>query len=227
MIVWGGRIPGQDGFPDEFLNDGGRYDPATDGWTVVTTTGAPSGRHDFGAAWTGQELMVWGGANGALTEVGSGGRYCGCLSSTFYRDLDADGFGDADQTTQACIAPSGYVANPDDCNDADGSIWSTPGEVGVARFADRDTLSWTPPSQPGGALPMYDVIRSAIPTDFITNAVCVSTGDPSTSATVEDDPLFPGAVFNYLVRAGNGCPTGEGPVGERSDGTPRSARSCP
>jgi len=40
------------------------------------------------------------------------------VTSTFYRDVDGDGFGNAGMTTQACAAPSGYVANSTDCNDA-------------------------------------------------------------------------------------------------------------
>ena len=38
---------------------------------AVTTTGAPSARYIHTAVWTGSELIVWGGGNGANT----GGRY--------------------------------------------------------------------------------------------------------------------------------------------------------
>jgi hypothetical protein len=227
MIVWGGRVPGQSGLPDEFPRKGGRYDPSADTWSAVTNIGAPSGRHDSGTVWTGEELILWGGANGALVEVASGGRYCGCASSTFYRDLDGDGFGDADESVSACVAPSGFVANPDDCNDGDGSIWSTPGEVIALGFDGPAVLSWSPPVEAGGTSPLYDVVRSDDPTDFVTSASCISIDDPSTSTTDTDDPLSPGAVFHYLVRAENGCNVGQGPVGEHSDGTPRIALSCP
>ena len=47
---------------------------------------------------------------------------CGCglpeTISTFYRDLDADGFGDPAAAVQACSAPAGFVANNSDCDDA-------------------------------------------------------------------------------------------------------------
>ena len=53
MIVWGG-FPG--------LDSGGRYDPAADSWTATSTTNAPDGRFYHTAVWTGNEMIIWGGA---------------------------------------------------------------------------------------------------------------------------------------------------------------------
>ncbi|MCB9741888.1 MAG: putative metal-binding motif-containing protein [Alphaproteobacteria bacterium] len=39
--------------------------------------------------------------------------------STFYGDADGDGFGDDEDTVEACSAPSGYVAEGGDCDDSD------------------------------------------------------------------------------------------------------------
>jgi hypothetical protein len=39
------------------------------------------------------------------------------IKSTFYADVDGDGFGDIGNTTLACFAPPGYVLNSNDCND--------------------------------------------------------------------------------------------------------------
>ena len=39
------------------------------------------------------------------------------LESIFYRDVDRDGYGNANNTRSACEEPSGYVDNADDCND--------------------------------------------------------------------------------------------------------------
>src|SRR5205823_4261836 len=46
MIVWGG-------FDGGTLNDGGRYNPASNTWTATTTAGAPSVRTWHTTVWTG------------------------------------------------------------------------------------------------------------------------------------------------------------------------------
>jgi hypothetical protein len=66
MLVWGG-------YGGSYLNTGGRYDPATDGWMPISTVGAPSARRDHTAVWTGQRMVVWGGYGGFYLDTG--GRY--------------------------------------------------------------------------------------------------------------------------------------------------------
>jgi N-acetylneuraminic acid mutarotase len=70
MIVWGGA---GDNYPF-LLNTGSRYDPATDSWTPVTINGAPEPRYVHTAVWTGNEMIIWGGAStgGAAN---TGGQY--------------------------------------------------------------------------------------------------------------------------------------------------------
>jgi hypothetical protein len=46
----------------------------------------------------------------------------------FYRDVDGDGYG-SNAVMVACSAPTGFVANSDDCNDADASINPVAAEV--------------------------------------------------------------------------------------------------
>ena len=73
MIVWGGRTAYT---PSPFaLNDGGRYDPATNSWAPTSTgTNVPSFRYSHTAVWTGTEMIVWGGAY-SNTVLNTGGRY--------------------------------------------------------------------------------------------------------------------------------------------------------
>ncbi|HJU12025.1 MAG TPA: hypothetical protein VJ728_14165, partial [Candidatus Binataceae bacterium] len=78
MIVWGGcdaQTCGPGGNSDRFgLNNGGRYNPVTDSWTLTSLTGVPSSRWLQSAVWTGSEMIVWGGING-FGPFNTGGRY--------------------------------------------------------------------------------------------------------------------------------------------------------
>src|ERR1051325_2202406 len=70
MIVWGG-------YDNNYLDTGGRYDPAKDNWTATSTIDATSARYGHTAVWTGTEMIVWGG-NRAFPDVtyfNTGGKY--------------------------------------------------------------------------------------------------------------------------------------------------------
>jgi len=218
MFVWGGT----DGTP---MNTGGRYDPGTDTWFSSTTVAAPQARYDHTAVFAGEKAIVWGGSAGG-GGFATGGRYCVCRSATFFKDADGDGRGDPSQSASFCAAPPGYVSNSADCDDADASVWGTPGEVQGLILGDNVSLSWSAPSDPGTLSPLYDAIRSASPVDFGTSATCVATDSASPGAT---DPAAPpsGGIFFYLIRAQSACANGQGPLGYDSNGTLRSGRSCP
>jgi N-acetylneuraminic acid mutarotase len=66
MIVWGG-LTGTN--MNESLNTGGRYNPVTNIWRPTSQINAPTSRAFHTSVWTGSEMIVWGGADGA------GGRY--------------------------------------------------------------------------------------------------------------------------------------------------------
>jgi len=61
VIVWGGTSG------TGFLNTGGRYNPANDSWSVVTSSGSPGPRQGHTAVWTGSEMIVFGGYNNDTT----------------------------------------------------------------------------------------------------------------------------------------------------------------
>jgi hypothetical protein len=50
------------------------------------------------------------------------------VTTTFYADLDGDGFGDADSFTSACEIPTGYVATGTDCDDLDPEVYPSSSE---------------------------------------------------------------------------------------------------
>jgi hypothetical protein len=66
MIVWGGVDDAIN-----YLNTGGKYDPATDSWTATSTTNAPTPRIAHTAVWAGSEMIVWGGFDGTLANTGA------------------------------------------------------------------------------------------------------------------------------------------------------------
>ena len=63
MLVWGGSALDLNtgSLQPVYLGDGAAYDPATDAWRPLPTAGAPAGRADHTAIWTGRELLIWGG----------------------------------------------------------------------------------------------------------------------------------------------------------------------
>jgi N-acetylneuraminic acid mutarotase len=68
MLVWGGWNQ-----PSYFAT-GAAFDPSTSSWTAMSTASAPVGRSNHTAVWTGSEMLVWGGYDGA-TQLSTGGRY--------------------------------------------------------------------------------------------------------------------------------------------------------
>jgi hypothetical protein len=76
MIVWGGMVTAQylteaqaDDPEIRLPRTGGRYDPARDTWRPTSVDGAPTGRCEHHAIWTGREMIIFGGYSNA------GGRY--------------------------------------------------------------------------------------------------------------------------------------------------------
>ncbi len=72
LMVWGGygNNPGTTVF-----QDGGRYNPTTDGWSAIPAAGAPAARQNHAAVWSGSELIIHGGDDSAGIFFNTGGRY--------------------------------------------------------------------------------------------------------------------------------------------------------
>ena len=60
----------------------------------------------------------------------------GLTLSTWYADDDADGYGDPSVTTDDCTMPAGYVADADDCDDAEATTY--PGATELCNGVDDD-----------------------------------------------------------------------------------------
>lgn len=75
ILVWGGG-KGDDPGGDDWLNDGWRYDPATDAWAPMSDLDGPKKRRYPIGVWTGTELIIWGGnSSGGGDSLNTGARY--------------------------------------------------------------------------------------------------------------------------------------------------------
>ncbi|MEE2750492.1 MAG: MopE-related protein [Myxococcota bacterium] len=72
-------------------------------------------------------------------------------TSTYYQDLDGDGFGSATVTTEACSSRSGYVQDNTDCNDLDSNSNPQGVEVCDAANTDEDCDGFSDDADPEGA----------------------------------------------------------------------------
>jgi len=74
MLVWGGLTCET---ATSVTDSGALYDPVTNLWTAITTTGAPTAREEHTAVWTGSEMIVWGGrdASTPVKYVNTGARF--------------------------------------------------------------------------------------------------------------------------------------------------------
>jgi len=63
MIVWGGGSYPNPSLSSAVVSDGAAYDPQADAWRPIHP--APEGLLGAVAAWTGSEMLVWGGASGS------------------------------------------------------------------------------------------------------------------------------------------------------------------
>jgi hypothetical protein len=61
----------------------------------------------------------------------------GCVPETFYLDKDSDGYGDTNETIQACDRPKGYAALEGDCDDGDDEVF--PGQEEFHASASKGT----------------------------------------------------------------------------------------
>jgi N-acetylneuraminic acid mutarotase len=71
LLVWGGVDPVS---PTSHLNTGASYDPYTNDWTLLAGAGAPTARAGSAYAWTGSDLLIFGGVN-ATSVLGDGAKY--------------------------------------------------------------------------------------------------------------------------------------------------------
>jgi VCBS repeat-containing protein len=67
MLIWGGCRENSNGNQNcaIILGDGGRYNPTTDSWQLMSTSGEPAPRTFPPMLWTDDEMIVWSGSAAA------------------------------------------------------------------------------------------------------------------------------------------------------------------
>lgn len=79
-------------------------------------------------------------------------------TTLFYRDADTDGYGNRADKVNACIQPTGYVADSTDCNDGDASIHSP-----ITYYKDADSDGF------GDASSSSTLCQLVPPSGYVTN----------------------------------------------------------
>jgi N-acetylneuraminic acid mutarotase len=211
LIVWGG-VNGNSGQTP--LQDGARYNPATNTWTVITTVGDPSSRGRAGAVWTGSDFIVWGG-DPTGPAFSSGGRYtpvttCGTGGCQRTGHLVCSGGVQSYQCVPQAPTPEVCDGLDNDCNTlVDDGIAPPNGHpvLTLGRFTSpTNTLySWT--AVPGAT--GYDTIRGILSLLRATSGsyaqsieLCVF--NDLTDTTFQDNAApAPGEAWWFLVRPVN------------------------
>ena len=152
----------------------------------------------FGAwsACSTDELNTTEACNG-LDDDCDGVKDEGLTQKTFYKDSDGDGYGISSDKVQACVAPSGYVSNSGDCNDANSAIRPGATEICID-LVDNNCNNLTDSSSEGcGSQANSTLQKQIISNPVLGNGKC-EAGETQTNAPVDC-----------------GCPTGKELVGSQ------------
>jgi hypothetical protein len=174
LLVWGGT-----GLGGGLLGTGGRYESATDTWSLTPVLLAPTPRMAHSAVSTGGNMLIWGGFAG-FGVLNTGASYCiGCVFADSYRDADGDSYGNPAVVLSSCGVTPGYVFNSLDCDDT--TPLANPGFLCdlTCNGVDENCVS----GKDEGYLPL--------PTSCGTGA-CARTGATSCIAGAVQDSCVPG-----------------------------------
>ena len=144
-------------------------------------------------------LSVLGGALACADEPGAADAKSACEASTWYRDVDGDGHGDAAGPFEACEAPAGHVADNDDCDDQDASVSPAAAEVcnglddncdgTVDEGVDGGDAVWFADTDGDGfGDPADRTTGCTAPEGYVDNELDCDDADPTVSPDGLDEP---------------------------------------
>jgi hypothetical protein len=113
-------------------------------------------------------------------------------ASTWYADGDSDGYGDPASTATACDAPSGFVADATDCDDAATAV--NPGETEVTANGIDDDCDGTEICYVDSDGDTYGTTSTVTSSDID----CTDSGEADSDDDCDDADAstWPGAAFN-------------------------------
>jgi hypothetical protein len=141
------------------------------------------------------------------------------VTFTWYRDSDGDGYGDPSVSTTACTAPSGYIDDTSDCDDADAAVNPTMTEIyddGIDQDCDGFDVRY---ADTYGDFIVVEIFAYGTSTNDVWTELYNSTGDildpyglvvesSTGSVTITDtaDAVYPGEF--YIVERGSSAVSG-------------------
>ncbi len=111
------------------------------------------------------------------------------VQSTFYLDLDRDGWGDPSATTESCAEPAGYATEPGDCDDSEATVH--PAATEVCDSIDNDCDGTVDEPDAADALTWYaDVDSDGYGALGSPTAACSQPSGHVSDSTDCDDTVF-------------------------------------
>jgi len=184
VVVWGGSVEGY----REPLGDGARYNPASDAWTPVSKTNAPSPRSGHSAVWTGTEMLLYGGD--LLSNL-----YFTTPSNTGYRYNPGS-------DTWAPISTNGAPPSANHAALWTGTemiLWGTTDAKSGARY-NPSTDSWAPTDKNDSPEPLQHAVWTGVEMAVWGRMPGCSSGCQSTGA------LYNPATYSWRPMSTAGAP---------------------
>lgn len=201
ILMWGGELPGipynQLDVSTRITNTGSIYDVATNTWTAMSLTGAPSRRYSPIVKWTGSKMLVLGGtfASGPFNNV------------TFTNPRDS-GVYDPSTNTWTAMNMTGAPATIGRSEILNGKLYVfgsfTPAESGVY---DPATNTWAPLNLQNAPSARVNCANLVVDSKYY-----VFGGQPSFTVNtgLNDGGVYDAAINTWTKFDTNGAPSPRG-----------------